>query len=118
MWALRNRKFVFFQAPKGLLFTTAEQQKISSTEKLSFTEKLTTTTKITTTASQITTTKISTSLVTTSTHHIEFSKEKINYENKTREIDIKNSTTTSSDFSFDILGYVYRIGSKIGVIGV
>ena len=118
MWALRNRKFVFFQAPKGLLFTTAEQQKISSTEKLSFTEKLTTTTKITTTASQITTTKISTSLVTTSTHHIKFPQEKINYENKTWKIEMKNSSFTSSDFSFDIPGYVYRIGSKIEAIRV
>ena len=108
----------FFQVPKGLLFTTAEQQKISSTKKVSLTEKISTTTKITTTASQITTTKISTTLVTTSTHRIEFAEEKITKENITREIDIKISTTTSSDFSFDITGYVYRIGSKIGVIGV
>ena len=78
------------------------------------TEKLTTTTKITT-ASQITTTKISTTLVTTSTHHIEYSQEKIN-ENITQKADIKNSNSTSSDFSFDIPGYVYRIGSKIGAI--
>ena len=105
----------FFQVPKGLLFTTSEQQKISSTKKVSLTEKLTTTTKITT-ASQITTTKISTTLVTTSTHRIEFAKEKITSENITRKIDIKHSTTTSSDFSFDIPGYVYSIGSKIGVI--
>ena len=117
MWALRNRNF-FFQVPKGLIFTTAEQQKISSTKKVSLTEKLTTTTKITTTASQITTTKISTTLVTTSTHHIDFSQEKINYENITQKTDIKNSTSTSSDFSFDIPGYVYRIGSKIGAIMV
>ena len=105
----------FFQVPKGLLFTTAEQQKISSTKKVSLTEKLTTTAKITT-ASQITTTKISTTLATTSTHRTEFSKEKITKENITRTIDIKNSTTTSSAFSFDIPGYVYRIGSKIVVI--
>ena len=76
------------------------------------------TTKITTTASHITTAKTSTTLVTTSTHHIEFSQEKINYENKTRKTDIKNSTSTSSDFSFDIPGYVYRIGSKIWALRV
>ena len=93
--------------------TTAEQQKIFSTKKVSWSKKLTTS-KITTTASQITTTKILTTLVTTSTHHIEFSQEK----NLTPKTGLKNSTTTSSDFSIDIPGYVYRIGSKIGIIEV